>query len=84
VKWRFYEDGRLSVAIKSGLTFRLATMYSSRCRRTPGAPISFSTYVLDQWAFHLHLGISISCNELNARVNIWHASAAVERNSVMA
>ena len=80
VKWRFYEDGRLSVAIKSGLTFPTGddVLNLGAGRHTWNAYI-VSTYGLDQWAFHLHLGHFHFSNELNARVNIWHASAAVER-----
>lgn len=80
VKWRFYEEGKLSVAIKSGLTFPTGddVLNLGAGRHTWSAYI-VSTYALDQWAFHLHLGHFHFSNELNARVNIWHASAAVER-----
>jgi len=80
VKWRFYEEGKLSVAIKSGLTFPTGddVLNLGAGRHTWSAYI-VSSYVLDQWAFHLHLGHFHFSNELNSRVNIWHASAAVER-----
>ena len=80
VKWRFYEEGKLSVAIKSGLTFPTGddVLNLGAGRHTWSAYI-VSSYVLEQWAFHLHLGHFHFSNELNSRVNIWHASAAVER-----
>jgi hypothetical protein len=80
VKWRFYEEGKLSVAIKTGLTFPTGddVLNLGAGRHTWSAYI-VSTYALDQWAFHLHLGHFHFSNELNAKVNIWHASAAVER-----
>ena len=80
VKWRFYEEGKLSVAIKSGLTFPTGddVLNLGAGRHTWSAYI-VSSYVLDQWAFHLHLGHFHFSNELHDRVNIWHASAAVER-----
>jgi len=80
VKWRFYEEGKLSVAIKSGFTFPTGddVLNLGAGRHTWSAYI-VSSYVLEQWAFHLHLGHFHFSNELNDRVNIWHASAAVER-----
>ena len=80
VKWRFYEADKLSVALKTGLTFPTGddVLNLGAGRHTWSAYI-VSSYALDQWAFHLHLGHFHFSNELNARVNIWHASAAVER-----
>lgn len=80
VKRRFYEVGKLSVAIKTWLTFPTGddVLNLGAGRHTWNAYI-VSTYLLDQWALHLHLGHFHFSNELNARVNIWHASAAVER-----
>jgi hypothetical protein len=80
VKWRFYEEGKLSVAIKTGLTFPTGDdlLNLGAGRHTWNAYI-VSSYALEQWAFHLHLGHFHFSNEFNDRVNIWHASAAVER-----
>ena len=80
VKWRFYEADHWSVAIKSGLTFPTGddVLNLGTGRHTWSAYI-VSSYALEQWAFHLHLGYLHFGNDLNENVNIWHASAAVER-----
>lgn len=80
VKWRFYEEDKLSFAIKTGLTFPTGddVLNLGAGRHTWSAYI-VSTYALEQWAFHLHLGHFHFSNELNSKVNIWHASAAAER-----
>jgi hypothetical protein len=80
VKWRFYEKDNLSIAIKSGVTFPTGddVLNLGAGRHTWSAYI-VSSYALEQWAFHLHLGYLHFSNNFNDNVNIWHASAAVER-----
>jgi hypothetical protein len=80
VKWRFYEQGNLSVALKSGLTFPTGddVLNLGAGRQTWSAYV-VSSYALEQWAFHLHLGYLHFSNDFNDKVNIWHASAAVVR-----
>jgi hypothetical protein len=80
VKWRFYEKDKLSVALKSGLTFPTGddVLNLGAGRQTWSASV-VSSYALEQWAFHLHLGYLHFSNDFNDKVNIWHASAAVVR-----
>lgn len=80
VKWRFYEEGKLSVALKTGGTFPTGDdlLGLGAGRHTWNAFI-VSSYALEQWAFHLHLGYLHFNNTANDRVKLWHASAAAER-----
>lgn len=80
VKWRFYESGPFSVAIKPGVLFPIGdeTRNLSTGEVTWSAYL-VSTYNMAPWAMHLHLGHLHNNNTLNERVNIWHASAAVTR-----
>jgi hypothetical protein len=77
IKWRFYEDGPLSLAVKPGVTF--PTGDDDRSLGTGRA--NWSAYVVTgyevaRWHLHLHLGHVHVNNTSNARVNRWHASAA--------
>jgi hypothetical protein len=80
VKWRFYEEDKLSLAMKAGVTFPTGddVLGLGAGRHTWSAYI-VSTYALEQWTFHLHLGYLHFNNTANDRVKIWHASAAAER-----
>jgi hypothetical protein len=80
VKWRFYEEGRLSMAVKPGVTFPTG----DEDRGLGTGKYTWSLYTVASynpapWTFHLHLGHLHHNNTFNERVDIWHASAAVAR-----
>jgi hypothetical protein len=79
-KWRFYEEGALSFALRPGIG--LPTGNEDKGLGTGHiVPNLFAvtTYASDPWAFHLHLGYTHnSHNEPEERSHIYHASVAVE------
>ena len=80
LKWRFYEQGRLSLALKPGLTFASG----DETRNLGTGETTWSAYLTSSynpapWTFHLHLGHLHHNNTFNEREDIWHASAAVAR-----
>ena len=80
VKWRFYEEDKLSVAIKSGFTIPTGdNVLNLGAGRYTWSAYVVSSYALERWAFHLHLGYLHFSNTQYDRVNIWHASVAAER-----
>lgn len=80
VKWRFYEQDKLSLAFKPGITFPTGddTRNLGNGRHTWSAYVTAS-YETAPWSWHLHLGHVHHNNTFNDRVDIWHASAAVVR-----
>jgi hypothetical protein len=77
VKWRFYEKDKLSIAVKSGLTFPTGDdLLNLGAGRHTWSAYLISSYAQEQWAFHLHLGYLHFSNTKNDRVSIWHASAS--------
>lgn len=79
-KWRFYEEGVISFAIKTGVTF--PTGDETRGLGTGETTYSaffVSTVAQAPWAFHLHLGYIANKNVIGEEEDIWHASYAVER-----
>jgi hypothetical protein len=80
LKWRFYESGPLSVAFKPGLTFPTGDdARSLGVGKHTWSAYLVTTWDLKPWTLHLHLGHLHHNNTFNARVDIWHASAAVVR-----
>lgn len=78
VKWRFYESGHLSLALKPGVTFASGDETRGLGTGKQGWGVFLATsYELSSWALHLHLGSFQNHNALNERVHLWHASAAV-------
>jgi hypothetical protein len=78
IKWRFYESGALSFAFKPGLTF--PTGDDERALgvgRTTWTLYLITAYELEKWSFLLHCGHVHHNNTFNERVDLWHASAAV-------
>ena len=79
IKWRFYENNGLSLALKPGITFPTGD-------EEKGLGIGKATYgvffigtkTMEPWAFHLNIGYSRNENNADEREDIWHASAAVE------
>ena len=79
-KWRFYEQGALSFALRPGI--KLPTGNKDKDSNTGRiAPSLFlvSTYASDPWAFHLHVGYSRNFSfGAEQRDHIYHASVATE------
>lgn len=80
LKWRFYQSGPLSLAVKPGLTFPTG----DDTRGLGVGERSWSAYLVTSydarpWTAHLHFGHLHHNNTLNERTDIWHASAAVVR-----
>jgi hypothetical protein len=77
IKWRFYETGAVSFALKPGVTFPTGDDTKNLgAGRTTWSAYLVTTVDLKPWAFHLHLGHRHNNNTFNERVDIWHASAA--------
>jgi hypothetical protein len=78
LKWRFYEQGPFSFALKPGVTFPTGdTQHALGTGDTVWSLYLVSSYALAKWNFLLHLGHVHHNNTFNERVNLWHASAAV-------
>jgi len=80
-KWRFYEQGDLSFALKPALV--LATGDESRglgAGRTGAALAFISSLQPAPWGFHFQAGWRLNKNKLEERDGLWHASAAVTRD----
>ncbi len=75
IKWRFFEKENLSLALKPGVT-------SPNGDETKGLGTGKSayslylitSYALEPWALHLHLGYIRNRSVVDERENIWHAS----------
>lgn len=79
-KWRFYEEGPLSIALRPGLG--LPTGNEDRGLGSGhSAPSLFAvmTHAVDPWALHLHLGYTRNFHDgPGQRNHIYHASVAAE------
>jgi len=79
-KWRFFERGALSFAVKPGVTFATGEAESGLGQGKTGYSVfGVATYASAPWAFHLHLGYTRNRNTLGERDDIHHASIAVTR-----
>jgi hypothetical protein len=77
LKWRFYEQGLLSFAVKPGMTYPSGDADTGFGTGRKTYSLFFVTTVApDPWAFHLHLGHTRNNNTLGERESIWHASLA--------
>jgi hypothetical protein len=79
LKWRFYERGGWSFAIKPGVTF--PTGKEEKDLGTGRVTSSFffiTTKEIEPLAFHLNLGYLRNENKLDERKNLWHISLASE------
>ena len=76
-KWRFYEKGGVSVALKPGFT--LPTGDEGKGLGT-GRAAYYLTVIASKeigpWAIHINLGYIRNENSLDERKNVWHASIA--------
>lgn len=78
IKWRFYETGPVSFALKPGVTFPTGNDDRNLgAGRMTWSLYQVTTVDLKPWAFHLHLGHHHNNNTFSERVDIWHISAAV-------
>lgn len=80
IKWRFYESGQLSFALKPGLT--LPTGDETRNLGTGKSTRSLylvTSYDASPWEYHLHLGYIWNRNSLDQHESQRHLSAAAGR-----
>ena len=79
-KWRFYEAGPLSLALRPGLGLPTGNDDKglSSAHFVPSL-FGVMTYASDPWAFHLHLGYTRNLHDgSDQRNHIYHASMACE------
>lgn len=79
-KWRFYEAGALSFALRPGLGLPTGEEDEglSTGHVTPSL-FAISTYASDPWAFHLHVGYTRNLHPgPDEHSHIYHASVAAE------
>lgn len=79
-KWRFYEEGALSFALRPGLGLPTGNEDEglSSGHVTPSL-FAVSTYTSDPWAFHLHVGYTRNLHPgPDERSHIYHVSVAAE------
>lgn len=80
VKWRFYEDGPLSLALKPGLTMPTGdeTKNLGTGKSTQSVYL-VTSYDGAPWEFHLHLGYIRNRNVLDQHTSLRHISVAATR-----
>ena len=84
LKWRFYEQGGLSFAVKPAVTLPTGNEDLGLGHGRPSYGIDFiTTYTKDAWTFDLNLGLAYVDYKLEAdkeanRNEIWAASLAAE------
>lgn len=79
LKWRFYEKGGLSLALKPGVT--LPTGNDEKGLGSGRATYSIffiATEIIAPWMIHLNLGYKRNENKVDEREDLWHASLAGE------
>lgn len=78
-KWRFYEAGALSFALRPGIGLPTGSKQKGLgSGRAVPSLFAVATHAGDPWTFHLHLGCSRTPPSAAERSPIYHASAAVE------
>lgn len=79
-KWRFFEEGRLSAALKTGVTFpsgdETKGLGAGKANASVNLVVSYETA---QWGGHLHLGHLYNRNVHDEREAIRHVSVALTR-----
>jgi hypothetical protein len=79
-KWRFFEEGRLSAALKTGVTFPSGDETKGLGAGKTNASVNLVvSYETAQWGGHLHLGHLCNRNVHDEREAIRHASVALTR-----
>jgi hypothetical protein len=79
-KWRFFEDGDNSLALRPGLTFATGDEDAGfGTGRSTASVFLVASHEPKPWAFHLHLGYTRNRNVRDERRSIWHYSVAATR-----
>ncbi|MHB8844742.1 MAG: transporter [Nitrospirota bacterium] len=79
VKWKFYETGGLSFALKPGISFPTGSEKKGLGTGKYGFSAYFiTTQELELWAFHLNLGYMRNNNRADEREDLYHLSIAAE------
>jgi len=77
IKWRFYEQGGLSFALKPGLTLPTGDHKKGLGAGKVAYDLFFiATMETKPWAFYCNFGYFRNSNKLDQRRNLWFASAA--------
>jgi Putative MetA-pathway of phenol degradation len=79
-KWRFYDDGRVSLALRPGLVLPTGNEDKGlSSEHIIPSLFGVMTYAIEPWSFHLHLGYTRNFHDgPDQREHIHHASAAAE------
>lgn len=79
-KWRFHDDGRLSLALRPGLGLPTGSEDKGlSSEHVIPSLFGVMTYAVEPWAFHLHLGYTRNFHDgPDQRDHIYHASVAAE------
>lgn len=79
LKWRFYEKGGLSLALKPGITLPTGDYERDLgSGRVTYGMFFIVTQEIKPAAFHFNLGYRRNENKIDERKDIWHTSAACE------
>ncbi len=79
LKWRFYEKGGLSLALKPGITLPTGNDEKELGAGRAAYSIFFiASEVIAPWMIHLNLGYKRNENKIDEREDLWHASLAGE------
>jgi hypothetical protein len=78
-KWRFFEKGPFSLALKPGVTLPVGDEGKGLgTSRVTGSLFFIATGEMEPWAFHVNLGYVRNENEADEQKDLWHASLAAE------
>lgn len=78
-KWRFYEQGNLSMAIKPAVLLAEGDAQRGLGKGRTGYSLPFVvTQKWDGFAFHTHVAMNGNRNTVGEREHLWHASVALE------
>jgi len=79
-KWRFYEEGALSLALRPALGLPTGNEDAGlSADHVIPSLFAVSTYAIDPWSFHLHLGYARNFHDgSDQRDHLYHASVAAE------
>lgn len=83
VKWRFFDNDGLSLALKPGL--RIPTGNDAKglgAGRTGYQAFIIGSKEVEPWAFHLNVGYIGNENRADEEKSIWHASVAATREVI--
>ncbi len=79
VKWRFFEEDGLMLALKPGLLFPTGNEQKGLGAGKVGyQAFLIGTKMADPWEFHANVGYIGYENKVDQEKNIWHASLAAE------